>query len=165
MTAETPGPSPEAPEVVLARCADALCTAADAAIAGWVQRCVDRRWREWSGAAPGEDLRAAAAAAGEAARQRTVASLRDLLALDPDAQRTGPLAVLRSAVSFPTAVLAGAGVPAVVRDEFAVRTFPGDDYDLSPAAFADIDPSLHEPGLIWGAAKAHVVLTRRRRRP
>ena len=42
--------------------------------------------------------------------------------------------------------------------------FPDDDYDLSPATFADIDESLHEPGLVWGAAKAHVVLTRRRGR-
>jgi len=30
---------------------------------------------------------------------------------------------------------------------------------------ADIDETLLEPGLIWGAAKAHVVLTRRRARP
>jgi hypothetical protein len=36
-------------------------------------------------------------------------------------------------------------------------------YDLSPAAFADLDPSLREPGLTWGAAKAHVHLARRRR--
>ena len=26
----------------------------------------------------------------------------------------------------------------------------------------DLDPALHEPGLRWGAAKAHVVLARRR---
>ena len=28
--------------------------------------------------------------------------------------------------------------------------------------FADVDPTLHEPGLRWGASKAHVVLLRRR---
>jgi hypothetical protein len=72
--------------------------------------------------------------------------------------------VLRAAVRHPTAVLAEAGVPEVVRDRFAEETFPADVYDLSPAAFADIDPALAEPGLVWGAAKAHVVLTRRRRR-
>jgi hypothetical protein len=167
MSGDPTGPTPpgnETPEAVLARYAEVLCAAAEAAVAGWVVRCVERRWREWSGSAPGEDLRAAAAEAGEAARAQAVGALRALLALDPDDQRTGPLAVLRRAVAHPTAVLRVAGVPPVVRDDFAVRTFPDDDYDLSPAAFADIDPSLHEPGLVWGAAKAHVVLTRRRGR-
>ena len=42
-------------------------------------------------------------------------------------------------------------------------SFPDDPYDLTPGSFADVDPSLHEPGLVWGAAKAHVVLARRRR--
>ena len=35
-------------------------------------------------------------------------------------------------------------------------------YDLSPASFADLAPALKEPGLVWGAAKAHVHLSRRR---
>ena len=43
------------------------------------------------------------------------------------------------------------------------RAFPDDVYDLAPASFADVDPALHEPGLVWGAAKAHVHLARRRR--
>jgi hypothetical protein len=60
-------------------------------------------------------------------------------------------------------VLAAAGVPPVGRDEVARRLHPDDDYDLTPASFADISPELHEPGLVWGAAKAHVVLARRRR--
>ena len=50
----------------------------------------------------------------------------------------------------------------VVRDAHAERLFPDDDYDLSPGAFADVDPALHEPGLVWGAAKAHVIMARRR---
>ncbi len=29
-------------------------------------------------------------------------------------------------------------------------------------SFADLDPALHEPGLVWGAAKAHVFLRHRR---
>ena len=36
-------------------------------------------------------------------------------------------------------------------------------YDLAPANFADVDPALAEPGLLWGAAKAHVHLARHRR--
>ena len=59
-------------------------------------------------------------------------------------------------------VLRDADVPAPTRDEFLARQFPDDIYDLSPAAFAEIDPALHEAGLMWGAAKAHVHLARRR---
>jgi hypothetical protein len=86
-----------------------------------------------------------------------------LLALDVDEQRVNPLALVRRAVSYPTAVLRDAGVPPVVRDEFDERAFPDDVYGLAPAAFADIDPALHEPGLLWGAAKAHAHLARRHR--
>jgi hypothetical protein len=45
----------------------------------------------------------------------------------------------------------------VQRDADAERLFPDDPYDLTPGSFADIDPELHDPGLLWGAAKAHVV--------
>ena len=38
-----------------------------------------------------------------------------------------------------------------------------DDYDLIIADFADLTPDLAEAGIAWGAAKAHVVLARRRR--
>jgi hypothetical protein len=70
--------------------------------------------------------------------------------------------VLRGLVRYPTAVLAAAGARPAARDEFAVRNFPDDAYDLTPAAFTDVDPALHEPSLLWGAAKAHVHLVRRR---
>jgi hypothetical protein len=88
--------------------------------------------------------------------------VRLVLEADIDDQRTNPLAVLRRAVRYPTDVLRAAGVPEVVRDAFAEAHEPDDVYDLSPASFADIDPALHEPGLVWGAAKAHVHLHRRR---
>ncbi len=154
-----------AAEQLLAGYAEALITAADAAIGPWVERSVARRWVDYTGAEPAPALRAASAEAGREAAIVVVARLRELLQADVDAQRTGPLAVLRRAVAYPTAVLRAAGVPPLVRDDFAERNFPDDDYDLSPASFADIDESLHEPGLVWGAAKAHVVLTRRRGRP
>ena len=96
---------------------------------------------------------------------RSAREVRHLLSLDVDAQRTNPLSVVRSAVRYPTEVLRSAGVPPVRRDEFAERAFPDDIYDLSPASFADVDPSLHEPGVVWGAAKAHIHLTRHRRPP
>jgi hypothetical protein len=89
-------------------------------------------------------------------------SLTALLATDVDAQRTNPLAILRRAVRHPTAVLQGAEVPPVHRDAQAETLFPDDPYDLTPAAFADLDLSVHDPGLRWGAAKAHIILRRRR---
>ena len=88
--------------------------------------------------------------------------MRALLLLDVEEQRVNPLALLRRAVSYPTDVLRGAGVPPVVRSEFDERAFPDDVYALTPASFADIDPALHEPGILWGAAKAHAHLQRRR---
>jgi hypothetical protein len=115
-----------------------------------------------AGLALDPDARAAAERAGADAVAEVVPRLRSLLATDVDAQRTNPLAVLRSAVRHPTGVLRDLGVPIADRDEFAERAFPEDVYDLSPASFADIDESLHEPGLRWGAAKAYVHLRRRR---
>ena len=89
------------------------------------------------------------------------AAVRALLALDIDEQRSTPLSLLREAVRYPTEVLRRAGVePVGERDDVRVRLFPDDVYDLSPAAFADVDPRLTEPGLVWGAAKAYEHLRR-----
>ncbi|HEY3809796.1 MAG TPA: hypothetical protein VGL49_00065, partial [Acidimicrobiales bacterium] len=82
---------------------------------------------------------------------------------DIDAQRTTPLALLRHAVRVPTEVLRDAGMAPVARDRFAREAFPDDDFDLSPASWADIDPALTELGITWGAAKAFE--HRRRHRP
>ncbi|QXC59129.1 hypothetical protein KSP35_11955 [Aquihabitans sp. G128] len=141
--------------------AEALAGGIVAALGPWVERVVAERAEQWRPGS-GASLRPAAAAAGADAAAEVGAAVRELLATDVDEQRTGPLALLRSAVRFPTAVLAGAGLPGVERDEFAERAFPADVYDLAPAAFADLDPDLAELGLVWGAAKAHVVLARRR---
>ena len=138
--------------------ATALADAVEAALPVWVERCVARR-------APllDADLRAATVVAGEQAAADVGAEVRTLLATDVDAQRANPLALLRRAVRYPTEVLRAAGAPPVPRDEFAERSFPDDVYDLSPATWSDVDPALQERGIVWGAAKAHVVLQRRRR--
>lgn len=146
----------------LARYASELADGVDALLPGWVERVVAERC-EAAGRAMTDEDRVRARAAGEEARVDVGGRVRALLARDVDDQPTGPLALLRTAVRHPTAVLAVAGVPAVERDEVARRLHPDDPYDLTPAAFADISPALHEPGLVWGAAKAHVVLARRRR--
>jgi hypothetical protein len=151
----------EDPDAALARYAAELAAGVDASIASWVVRSVETRMQQWSGSMPGE-VRALAEAAGERARATVGAEVRELLALDIDAQRDAPLSVLRRAVVHPTRVLEAAGVPHVERDEVDAAMFPDDVYALAPASYADLDPSLHEPGLAWGAAKAFVHLSRRR---
>jgi hypothetical protein len=141
--------------------AERLADAVDAALPVWVERCVEERLSQWFGAVDPERLDAARAA-GDRARDEVGAAVRRLLGQDVDEQRTNPLTLLRRAVRYPTEVLQAAGVPPVRRDEFAERTFPDDIYDLAPASFDDVDPSLHEPGLVWGAAKAHIHLRRHR---
>jgi hypothetical protein len=133
--------------------ARALADAIDAALAGWVVRSVERTLAR-AGRPPEADVMAAAAEAGAKAQAEVGAEVRELLEADLEQQRTTPLSILRAAVRYPTAVLRDAGVPPVDRDDFAREAFPDDDYDLTPASFADIDPSLFEPGVAWGAAKA-----------
>jgi len=141
--------------------ANALADAIEEALPRWVVRSVERVLVAYRGVAD-PAVMAEAAAAGMRAVDEVMPRLRALLATDVDEQRTNPLSILRAAVRHPTEVLRAAGVPGVVRDEFDEQAFPDDDYCLTPASFAEVDPSLHEPGLVWGAAKAHVHLSRRR---
>ncbi len=143
--------------------AESLLEAVLEALPGWVERGVAQRYEQATGRGPSEPVRDQACQAGRDAVAAVEPPLRELLMTDVDAQRTNPLAILRGAVRHPAAVLRAAGVPPVRRDAQAEALFPEDTYDLTPAAFADIDPALHEPGIVWGAAKAHVVLKRRRR--
>ena len=145
----------EDPEQQLRRYADALAAAIEQAVPGWVVRSVERLVGAWSGTVP-QEAKAAARDAAEQAQAQVGPAVRQLLQSDVDEQRTTPLTLLREAVSYPTAVIREAGVPAVERDEFAQKAFPADMYDLSPATLADVDQSLAEPGLAWGAAKAFV---------
>ena len=125
----------------------ALADGIEAALPGWVVRCVGRYLPD-----PGPE--AEAEEAGARAAAEVGGAVRRLLALDIDEQRTTPLTILRDAVRYPADVLRAAGVPPVERDRFSQERFPDDDYDLTPAGFADIDPALAEVGLAWGAAKA-----------
>jgi hypothetical protein len=143
--------------------ANALIEGVDAAVPAWVERSVERVLTAWRGSAD-PDVMARAAEAGRRARADVSERLRALLETDVDEQHTNPLSILRDAVHWPTEVLRDAGAPQVLRDEFSERHFPDDVYDLTPASFADVDPSLHEPGILWGAAKAKTHLDRRRGR-
>lgn len=131
-----------------------------AALPGWVERCVASGCERAGVTA--RELGAPARAAGLQCAAEIGPPLRDLLATDVDEQQSTPLSVLRSAVRFPTQVLADGGVRAPDRDDFDASRFPDDPYGLTPASFADIDPALGPIGIAWGAAKAFEVLQRRR---
>ena len=147
---------PAGDEEKLRSYAAALADAIEAALPGWVERCVTSRVALDPGAT------ALLAEATDRARVEVGQRVRAMLSADIDDQRANPLALLREAVRYPAGVLDALGAPVPERDEFARRNFPTDHYDLTPASFADVDPSLQEPGLVWGAAKAHVFLQRRR---
>lgn len=109
------------------------------------------------------DLLRRARAAGQDAAEALGPDLRALLAADVDEQRENPMAVVRRAVAWPTAVLAEAGITPAERDGYAANHFPDDVYGITPTNFADIDPELGEMGLVWGALKARAHLARHRR--
>jgi hypothetical protein len=156
---------PDAPDRDAARLAGyarALADGVEAALPGWVARSVERVLAA-QGLPVGDDTRQLVVEAGRRARDGVGPRVRRLLDADIDDQRTNPLAIIRGAIVHPTRVLQAAGARPVPRDAQAQRHFPDDLYDLTPGSFAEIDPSLHEPGLLWGAAKAHVHLRRRAR--
>lgn len=138
-----------------------LAAAVDAVIESWVLRCVTDTCAA-AGIVVGDRIDAAAREAARRCRSEVADELDALLGSDVDDQTVTPLQVLRRAVRFPAAVLAEAGAPPVSRDDFERRAFPDDVYRLGPAGFADVDPSLRDPGLAWGAAKAHVHQRRHR---
>lgn len=121
----------------------ALVDAVTAAMPDWVRRCVARF-------APTLD----ADLAGRAAAADVGPRLRALLTADVDEQRGNPLSIVRDAVRYPTAVLRDAGIAAPTRSRFDVEHFPDDPYGLVPMTWRDVDESLHEPGIVWGAHKA-----------
>lgn len=152
------------PGAELARYGRELADALEAVLPGWVRACVGRVLAE-QGMELTDELDAAAVAAGDRAVADVGPAVRRLLDADIDAQRTTPLALVRTAVAYPTAVLRGAGAVPVARDRYAAEAFPADAYDLTPASFADLDTGgtgLAEAGLAWGAAKAFVHRRRHR---
>lgn len=127
---------------------------------GWVERQVERILDAWDRLSPDERdrVRVEARAAGAAATERVAGTLRELLTAEPDAQAATPLQIVRSAYREPTAVLAAAGVPPVVRDEFDERAWPDDRYGLVPRDLGDLgDERLAPLHLAWGLAKSRAI--------
>src|SRR5947209_8676600 len=141
------------------RYAQALYESVTAAVPGWIEHSILRAFAE-ANTDPSTDAEAAAVAAGLQAQAEVARELKTLLEADIDEQPTTPLSIVRGAVHYATAVLEQAAIPVPARDETQRRLFPGDVYDLSPAALGDLDPSLTEPGLVWGAQKAMAHLQR-----
>jgi hypothetical protein len=137
-----------------------LLAVATATVPIWLSRCVEQVAAAQS--IPVDDVAVEIEEMVERTATETLSRLAALLGTDVDEQRANPLDMLRSAVGGPTEVLRAAGARPVPRDRFAEEWFPDDVFDLTPATWADIDESLAEPGLTWGAWKAAVVLTRRR---
>ncbi len=145
-------------EAAFAHYGSLLADAVEAALPAWVEDAV--ALRAGSGAVVANQVEIARA--GQEAAAEVAGRLRELLVLDLDQQWTNPLTIVRTAARFPTAVLRSLGVPDVPRDQFAAKQDPDDVYDLTPAAFGDFGPEVHERGIMWGAAKAHLHLQRRR---
>ena len=142
----------------------AIVAGVEQQVPGWVHSQVVRLLDAW-GRAPAEArVRAEAQSveAGAAAARRIVDELRALFAVAPEQQQATPLEIVRTAYREPTAVLAPAGVPPIVRDEFDERAWPDDIYGLVPRTLGDLgDPELAPLHLAWGMAKATVIRARR----
>ena len=158
---EPGGAAPEGADAALARLGQALADAVVEVLPRWVERSVTDLVRAWSGTV-GPDALAAARRAGAEAVADVGPDLRRLLEADVDAQWTNPMTVVRRAVAPATAALRAAGVGEVQRAPEDEARFPDDVYGLTPLAFADLHPSLHELGITWGAVKARAHLSRHR---
>ncbi len=181
MNAEEGADRPPAPKVPvldestarqrLEEASAALVAGLEAALPDWAARSADDLLTAWGGVEAGRrrEVVADAREAGERAARRVADELRDLLALDPAEQRATPLEIIRGAVAEPTAVLAAAGLPDVVRDPFDERAWPDDRFGLVPRTLRDLDPDLAAVHFAWGVAKAAVlrarVATRSQERP
>ena len=166
MTEPAPTPEEEArARERLEETAAAIVAGVEARVPGWVQAQVARLLDAWgrAGAEARAEAEAQAVEEGEAAARRVADALRRLFATDPGQQRATPLEIVRDAYREPTRVLAKAGVPPVVRDEFDERSWPDDVYALVPRTLGDLgDPELGPLHLAWGMAKATVIRARRR---
>lgn len=142
--------------------AQALADGLDTTVEGWILRVVDERLpADWS-ATRRAGLRPRIEAVAAEIHADVVPRLAALVGTDVDHQSAGPLGVLRSAVGPANALLAAEQVPPPKRDPVTEAMFPDDPYHLGPANFDDVNPALHDAGLLWGAAKAHLVLSRHR---
>jgi hypothetical protein len=124
----------------------------DVALQRWLQMQLCMRL-EAAGLATDKSYAAAEQVAAEVSLD-VASQVRELAALDIDAQATTPLAIVRTSLQAATDLLAELSVPRSQRDVDDIARFPADHYALTPASFADIDLELASLAVEWGAAKA-----------
>lgn len=112
---------------------------------------------------PGPAQADALAAVIDTAVRDATNRLEVLLGTDIDAQRSTPLAEIRTAVAPVTRTLLDLGFAPHAPAESPPSGLADDVFGFGPASLAEISPDAHERGLEWGAAKAFVHLARRRR--
>jgi hypothetical protein len=132
--------------------------------ATWVVLAVTRILDAWGRLDTAAYVAAVAHAhdAGNDAAERVTHELRSFFATDVDAQRTTPLAIVRTLRIEATNVLMAAGVPAVERDPFDARAFPDDIYGIVPKDLGELgDEDLGAALIAWGLGKSGVLRDRR----
>jgi hypothetical protein len=141
----------------------AIVAGVERCLPAWSEQRVDRILDAWGRLDRADRARVTKAgrAAGAVAATRISGELRTLFAAAPAEQQVTPLEVVRTAYREPTAVLAAAGAPPVVRDEFDERAWPADVYGFVPRSLGDLgDEELGPLLLAWGLAKAAIVRPR-----
>jgi hypothetical protein len=152
------------PEALMADGARRIVAGVHHLAAPWVENAVMRVVQAWArlDQPTRVRVRAEAAAAGATAATRVEHELEALFALDVEAQRTTPLAVVRSLRVEATEVLRAAGIPEVERDPYDVRAFPDDIYGIVPKSITELgDEDLGGALLAWGVGKARVLRDRK----
>lgn len=89
-------------------------------------------------------------------------SIAELAAADVDTPLSGPLERIRQGVEPLNAMLDQRGVEPPLRNAMDKQMRPGDHHALGPMTFRDLGDTVHDAGISWGAAKAHLHLQRRR---
>lgn len=141
----------------------ALLDAARPVVGPWAERTIVARLGTASADLVDDQLtRTRIAALADELAGDILAALGELLLADVETQRINPLALIRQRVGPANALLIELGVRPPDRDEFDRQRFPDDPFGIGPVTWADIDPTLHEPGLMWGIWKAHTLMQRRR---
>ena len=98
----------------------------------------------------------------EAVAAEVETSIAELVDADPDVPLSGPLERIRRTVVPVNEFLQRRDVPKPMRNTMDVEMHPEDLYDLGPMTFRDLGDEVHDAGITWGAAKAHLHLKRHR---
>ncbi len=89
-------------------------------------------------------------------------SIDELVGADVDQPLSGPLERIRLCVEPLNSELDRRGVEPPARNTVDRQLRPLDRHELGPMTFRDLSDGVHDAGINWGAAKAHLHLKRRR---